>query len=83
MASDIEGFLDLKKNHGDEEQRARDLFYGSLDSRPFMKRVESQGEWLLCCPNECSGLSDLYGDEFVEKYTHYEKFMMKENFLIP
>jgi ribonucleoside-diphosphate reductase alpha chain len=70
---DIEGFLDLKKNHGDEEQRARDLFYGLWIPDLFMKRVETQGDWLLCCPNECSELSDLYGDKFVEKYTHYEK----------
>ena len=70
---DIEGFLDLKKNHGDEEQRARDLFYGLWIPDLFMTRVETQGDWLLCCPNECSELSDLYGDKFVEKYTHYEK----------
>tara|TARA_Y100000816_G_scaffold225665_1_gene170639 strand:- start:81 stop:2462 length:2382 start_codon:yes stop_codon:yes gene_type:complete len=70
---DIEGFLDLKKNHGDEEQRARDLFYGLWIPDLFMRRVETQGDWLLCCPNECSELSDLYGDKFVEKYTHYEK----------
>ena len=70
---DIEGFLDLKKNHGDEEQRARDLFYGLWIPDLFMKRVESQGEWLLCCPNECSGLSDLYGSDFDNEYLRYEK----------
>ena len=70
---DIEGFLDLKKNHGDEEQRARDLFYGLWIPDLFMKRVETQGDWLLCCPNECSGLSDLYGSDFDNEYLRYEK----------
>ena len=71
---DIEGFLDLKKNHGDEEQRARDLFYGLWIPDLFMKRVAQEGStWLLCCPNECPNLSDLYGDDFEKEYVKYEK----------
>lgn len=74
---DIEGFLDLKKNHGDEEQRARDLFYGLWIPDLFMKRVNENKDWLLCCPNECSNLSDLYGEAFDEQYLKYEQ-MHKE-----
>ena len=70
---DIEGFLDLKKNHGDEEQRARDLFYGLWIPDLFMKRVHENKEWLLCCPNECVNLSDLYGEAFDEQYLKYEE----------
>ena len=70
---DIEGFLDLKKNHGDEEQRARDLFYGLWIPDLFMKRVNENKEWLLCCPNECVNLSDLYGEAFDEQYLKYEE----------
>jgi len=70
---DIYDFLDLKKNHGDEEQRARDLFYALWIPDLFMERVkEPNGDWSLFCPNECPGLSDVYGSEFVELYTKYE-----------
>ena len=70
--SDIVDFLDLKKNHGKEEQRARDLFYAMWIPDLFMKRVEDNGEWTLMCPNECPGLSDAYGDDFEKLYTKYE-----------
>ena len=70
---DIEDFLDMKKNHGDEEQRARDLFYGLWIPDLFMKRVSEDGDWLLCCPNECRGLSDVYGDDFEKLYMSYEE----------
>ena len=63
MAPDIFEFLDLRKNHGKEEMRAR-LILCSLDSDLFMERVEANGEWSLFCPNECPGLHDTYGDEF-------------------
>jgi ribonucleoside-diphosphate reductase alpha chain len=71
--SDIMDFLDLKKNHGKEEQRARDLFYAMWMSDLFMERVEANAEWTLMCPNECPGLSDAYGDEFKTLYTKYEE----------
>ncbi len=71
--ADVFEFLDLKKNHGKEEQRARDLFYALWISDLFMKRVESNDNWTLMCPNECPGLSDTYGDEFEALYTKYEK----------
>ena len=71
--ADIYHFLDLKKNHGDEEMRARDLFYGLWLPDLFMKRVESNGNWTLMCPNECPGLADVYGSKFDELYTRYEK----------
>ena len=70
--ADIFDFLDLRKNHGKEEMRARDLFYAMWTPDLFMKRVEANGEWTLMCPNECPGLSDVYGDEFVELYEKYE-----------
>jgi len=70
--ADIMDFLDLKKNHGKEEQRARDLFYAMWVPDLFMKRVEENGEWTLMCPNECPGLSDAYGPAFDELYTKYE-----------
>lgn len=70
--ADIIDFLDLKKNHGKEEQRARDLFYAMWVPDLFMKRVEANGEWTLMCPNECPGLSDTYGEEFEKLYTKYE-----------
>ncbi len=70
--ADINDFLDLKKNHGKEEQRARDLFYAMWIPDLFMERVESNGEWTLMCPNECPGLSDAYGDEFKALYEKYE-----------
>ena len=71
--ADIYDFLDLKKNHGKEEQRARDLFYALWISDLFMKRVKEDGEWSLFCPNEAPGLADCYGEEFEKLYTKYEK----------
>lgn len=71
--ADVFDFLDLKKNHGKEEQRARDLFYALWMPDLFMERVEANGEWTLMCPNECPGLSDAYGDEFKKLYEGYEK----------
>jgi ribonucleotide reductase alpha subunit len=72
--ADILDFLELKKNHGDEELKARDLFYALWISDLFMKRVkEKNGKWSLFCPNECPGLSDCYGDEFVALYEKYEE----------
>jgi ribonucleoside-diphosphate reductase alpha chain len=71
--ADVHDFLDLKKNHGKEEQRARDLFYALWIPDLFMKRVEENGEWTLMCPNECPGLSDTFGAEFEALYTKYEK----------
>ncbi len=71
--SDIYDFLDLKKNHGKEEQRARDLFYSMWIPDLFMERVQENGEWTLMCPNECPGLSDTWGEEFEALYTKYEK----------
>lgn len=71
--ADIFDFLDLKKNHGKEELRARDLFYALWIPDLFMKRVEANEDWTLLCPNECPGLSDVYGDEFEKLYEKYEK----------
>ncbi len=71
--ADIYQFLDLKKNHGKEEMRARDLFYAMWIPDLFMKRVEENGDWTLMCPNECPHLFDTYGDEFEKLYTGYEK----------
>jgi ribonucleoside-diphosphate reductase alpha chain len=71
--ADIFQFLDLKKNHGKEEMRARDLFLAMWIPDLFMKRVEEDGEWTLMCPNECPHLFDTYGDEFEKLYTGYEK----------
>ena len=71
--ADVFDFLDLKKNHGKEEQRARDLFYAMWIPDLFMKRVEENGNWTLMCPNECPGLSDTYGAGFVKLYERYEK----------
>ena len=70
--NDIVDFLDLKKNTGKEEQRARDLFYAMWIPDLFMKRVKDNGEWTLMCPNECPGLSEAYGDEFEALYEKYE-----------
>ena len=70
--ADIHDFLDLKKNHGKEEQRARDLFYALWIPDLFMKRVEENGEWTLMCPNECPGLADNHGAAFEKLYTKYE-----------
>ncbi|MEZ4839298.1 ribonucleoside-diphosphate reductase subunit alpha [Flavobacterium sp.] len=71
--ADIFEFLDLKKNHGKEEMRARDLFFAMWTSDLFMKRVQEDSTWTLMCPNECPGLCDVYGDEFEALYTSYEK----------
>ncbi|MGB0839650.1 MAG: ribonucleoside-diphosphate reductase subunit alpha, partial [Chitinophagales bacterium] len=71
--ADIFDFLDLKKNHGKEELRARDLFYAMWLSDLFMKRVKNNEKWSLFCPNECPGLPDVYGDEFEALYEKYER----------
>ncbi|WP_298397825.1 ribonucleoside-diphosphate reductase subunit alpha [Flavobacterium sp.] len=71
--ADIFDFLDLKKNTGKEEMRARDLFFAMWTSDLFMKRVEADTTWTLMCPNECPGLDDVYGDEFEALYTSYEQ----------
>ena len=71
--ADIEDFLELKKNHGDEEMKARDLFYGLWIPDLFMDRVKNNLSWSLFCPNECPNLSDIYGDKFNELYLYYEK----------
>lgn len=70
--ADIFDFLELKKNHGKEEMRARDLFYAMWISDLFMKRVEEDDKWTLMCPNECPGLQDCHGDEFDKLYLKYE-----------
>ncbi|MBO9198943.1 MULTISPECIES: ribonucleoside-diphosphate reductase subunit alpha [Niastella] len=70
--ADIIEFLDLRKNHGKEEMRARDLFYALWINDLFMKRVESNGDWSLFCPNEAPGLGDTFGDEFEALYNRYE-----------
>ncbi len=70
--ADIFDFLDLKKNHGKEEQRARDLFYAIWAPDLFMKRIEEDGDWTLMCPHECPGLYDTYGSKFDALYTKYE-----------
>ncbi len=70
--ADILDFLDLKKNTGKEEQRARDLFYALWVPDLFMKRVEANEDWTLMCPHECPGLSDTYGEEFEKLYLQYE-----------
>tara|TARA_B100000900_G_scaffold241591_1_gene205496 strand:+ start:41522 stop:44068 length:2547 start_codon:yes stop_codon:yes gene_type:complete len=69
---DIEEFLEMKKNHGDEEARARDLFYALWIPDLFMKRISENGDWTLMCPDKCPGLSDVYGDEFDTLYQRYE-----------
>ncbi len=70
---DIEEFLDLKKNHGDEEKRARDLFYALWISDLFMERVKSNSKWSLFCPDKCPDLCEIYGDEYKLKYECYER----------
>jgi len=69
---DIEDFLRLKINHGNEEERARDLFYALWIPDLFMKRVQENGNWTLFCPDRARGLADTYGDRFEELYTSYE-----------
>ncbi|GAB2683956.1 ribonucleoside-diphosphate reductase subunit alpha [Mucilaginibacter koreensis] len=71
--ADIFEFLDLRKNHGKEEMRARDLFYALWVSDLFMKRVEDNGNWSLFCPHEAPGLADCWGAEFEALYERYEK----------
>ncbi|MEY4886936.1 MAG: hypothetical protein RL767_407, partial [Bacteroidota bacterium] len=71
--ADIFDFLDLKKNTGKEELRARDLFYAMWIPDLFMERVEADSDWTLMCPNECPGLYDSYGDDFNAKYLAFEK----------
>jgi ribonucleoside-diphosphate reductase alpha chain len=70
--ADIFEFLDLKKNTGKEEMRARDLFFAMWTSDLFMKRVQEDSYWTLMCPNECPGLYDVYGEEFEAMYIDYE-----------
>ena len=70
--ADVFDFLELKKNHGKEEQRARDLFYAMWVPDLFMERVKANGEWSLFCPNEAPGLHDTYGGEFEALYHRYE-----------
>ena len=70
---DILQFLDLKKNHGKEELRARDLFYAMWTPDLFMERVEQNGDWSFFCPNECPGLQDVYGDEFKAMFEDLER----------
>ncbi|RFZ82174.1 ribonucleoside-diphosphate reductase subunit alpha [Mucilaginibacter terrenus] len=71
--ADIFEFLDLRKNHGKEEMRARDLFYALWVSDLFMKRVEANEDWSLFCPHEAPGLADCHSDEFEALYTKYER----------
>ena len=80
--ADIEDFLDLKKNHGDEELRARDLFYALWVSDLFMERVRDDTKWSLFCPDIAQGLSDCYGEEYRQLYIKYEnegKFVKQIN----
>lgn len=71
--ADVFAFLDLRKNHGDENQRARDLFYALWIPDLFMERVQQNQDWTLMCPNECPGLDTCHGKEFEELYTKYEQ----------
>ena len=71
--ADVEDFLEMKKNHGDEELRARDLFYALWIPDLFMERIKDNGKWSLFCPNECPGLHNIYGDAFNKLYMQYEK----------
>ena len=71
--ADVEAFLELRKNHGDEDLRARDLFYALWIPDLFMKRVEEDGQWSLFCPDSAPRLADLYGDEFETVYQRYEQ----------
>ena len=71
--ADIEDFLDMKKNHGDEEMRGRDLFYALWISDLFMTRVKENTAWSYFCPSECPGLADVHGDKFKELYESYEQ----------
>ena len=80
--ADIEVFLDMKKNHGDEEMRARDLFYGLWIPDLFMEKVKKDEEWALFCPHKCPGLADCYGAEFNALYARYQA-EGKANKLLP
>jgi ribonucleoside-diphosphate reductase alpha subunit len=71
--ADVEDFLDLKKNHGKEEMRARDLFYALWTPDLFMRRVQEDEEWSLMCPHQCPGLPDVWGPEFDSLYERYER----------
>lgn len=71
--ADIAHFLEMKMNHGDEDAKGRDLFYALWVPDLFMSRVKANAEWSLFCPDECPGLSDVYGDEFEALYTRYEE----------
>ena len=71
--ADIDQFLDMRKNHGDENLRARDLFYALWISDLFMERVHTNNKWSLFCPDSAPGLSDVYGEEFEKLYTKYEE----------
>ena len=70
--ADIELFLQMRKNHGDEELKARDLFYALWVPDLFMERIKVDGKWTLMCPDECPGLADVYGDDFENLYMKYE-----------
>lgn len=70
--ADIEMFLQMRKNTGDEELKARDLFYAVWVPDLFMERVKADGDWTLMCPDECPGLADVYGEQFKQLYTKYE-----------
>jgi len=70
--ADVEDFLELRKNHGDEEMKARDLFYAIWINDLFMERIKENGKWSLFCPNECPGLYESYGETFTELYKKYE-----------
>ena len=70
---DIETFLQMRKNHGEEDLKARDLFYALWTPDLFMERIKSDGDWTLMCPDECPGLSDVVGDDFKELYQKYER----------
>ena len=69
--ADIFEFLDAKKNHGQDEERARDLFYALWTPDLFMERVKTDGDWFLMCPDECRGLSDKWGKDFEKLYNRY------------
>jgi len=71
--ADIEGFLEMKTNHGDEETKGRDLFYALWIPDLFMEKIEKNENWCLFCPNKCPGLSDVYGEKFNILYEEYEK----------
>ena len=70
--ADIEIFLEMRKNHGEEDLKARDLFYALWTPDLFMERVKTNEDWTLMCPDECPGLADVYGDEFKVLYEKYE-----------